>query len=87
MPRPKYNLKIDSGAHAKQTGKMMIGIGKVLILWKVKKTLTKRSVPDSILKRLGVSRYVYDNPVFNLLRNLNIPILGYYNWEIICQKE
>ena len=31
LPRPKYNLKINFGIHAEQTGGMMIGIEKVLI--------------------------------------------------------
>lgn len=30
LPRPKYNLKIGSGTHAEETGKMLIGIEKVL---------------------------------------------------------
>lgn len=31
LPQPKYNLDTGSGSHAKQTGKMMIGIEKVLL--------------------------------------------------------
>jgi UDP-N-acetylglucosamine 2-epimerase (non-hydrolysing) len=30
LPQPKYNLKVGSGTHAEETGKMMIGIEKVL---------------------------------------------------------
>ena len=30
LPKPKYNLKIGSGTHAEETGKMLIGIEKVL---------------------------------------------------------
>jgi UDP-N-acetylglucosamine 2-epimerase (non-hydrolysing) len=30
LPKPKYNLKIGSGTHAEQTGKMLIGIEKIL---------------------------------------------------------
>jgi len=31
LPQPKYNLKVGSGTHAEETGKMLIGIEKVLI--------------------------------------------------------
>jgi len=31
LPQPKYNLKVGSGTHAEETGKMMIGIEKVLL--------------------------------------------------------
>lgn len=31
LPKPKYNLDIGSGTHAEQTGKMLIGIEKILL--------------------------------------------------------
>jgi len=31
LPQPKYNLKVGSGTHAEETGKMMIGIEKALL--------------------------------------------------------
>jgi len=31
LPQPKYNLKVGSGTHAEETGKMMIGIERVLL--------------------------------------------------------
>ena len=31
LPRPKYNLNVGSGSHAEETGKMLIGIEKVLL--------------------------------------------------------
>jgi UDP-N-acetylglucosamine 2-epimerase (non-hydrolysing) len=31
LPQPKYNLDIGSGSHAEETGKMLIGIEKILI--------------------------------------------------------
>ena len=31
LPRPKYNLEIGSGTHAEQTGRMLMGIEKILI--------------------------------------------------------
>jgi UDP-N-acetylglucosamine 2-epimerase (non-hydrolysing) len=30
LPRPKYNLRVGSGTHAEETGKMMMGIEKIL---------------------------------------------------------
>lgn len=31
LPQPKYNLNVGSGSHAEETGKMLIGIEKVLL--------------------------------------------------------
>ena len=31
LPQPKYNLEVGSGSHAEETGKMLIGIEKVLL--------------------------------------------------------
>ena len=31
LPQPKYNLDVGSGSHAEQTGKILIGIGKILL--------------------------------------------------------
>jgi len=31
LPQPKYNLRVGSGTHAEETGKMMIGIERVLL--------------------------------------------------------
>jgi UDP-N-acetylglucosamine 2-epimerase (non-hydrolysing) len=31
LPQPKYNLKVGSGTHAEETGRMMIGIERVLV--------------------------------------------------------
>jgi UDP-N-acetylglucosamine 2-epimerase (non-hydrolysing) len=39
LPEPKYNLDVGSGSHAKETGKMLIGIEKVL----------KEEKPDVVL--------------------------------------
>lgn len=32
LPKPKYRLDVGSGTHANQTGKMMIGIEKILFM-------------------------------------------------------
>src|SRR4030067_629598 len=31
LPRPQYNIDVGSGSHAEQTGKMLIGIEKILL--------------------------------------------------------
>ena len=31
LPKPKYNLQVGSGTHAEETGKMLIGIEKILL--------------------------------------------------------
>ncbi len=42
---------------------------------------------DPLLRVLGCSRQVYiHSPLLRALRRLKLPILGYYNWEIVCQK-
>ncbi|MDD2890471.1 MAG: UDP-N-acetylglucosamine 2-epimerase (non-hydrolyzing) [bacterium] len=41
LPHPKYNLEVGSGTHAEQTGKMLIGIEKILIKEKPDIVLTE----------------------------------------------
>jgi len=31
LPQPRYNLRVGSGTHAEETGKMMMGIEKILL--------------------------------------------------------
>ena len=52
-----------------------------------KKTLDGRPVMDSLLRRIRAGRNVYDNPVLKRLRKLEIPIPGYYIWELVCRKN
>ncbi len=53
-----------------------------------KKTLTSRSILDIILKRTKVGRdFFIKHPSLQIIRKINIPILGYYNWEIVCKKK
>lgn len=52
-----------------------------------KKTLFRYSVSDFVLKRLGAQQRVYDNQVLNWVRKFQIPIIGYYNWEIEARKN
>lgn len=53
----------------------------------IKKTQTRRSVRDFILKRLGADVYAYKNNFLNFLPVLGVPILGYYEWEIVFQRN
>ncbi len=52
-----------------------------------KKTLDGRSIMDAGLKRLKVSRTVYDNKVLKRFRSFRLPIPGYYIWEVVCKKK
>lgn len=51
-----------------------------------KKTLQWFPVTDFVLKRIGMKRYIYNNKIMNFFRNIKIPILGYYNWELLLKK-
>ncbi len=51
-----------------------------------KKNLRQVPLMDSVLRRLGASRDAYRNSALNLLRNITLPIPGYYIWEVICKK-
>jgi ubiquinone/menaquinone biosynthesis C-methylase UbiE len=53
-----------------------------------KKTLHWFAVTDFILKRIGLSRYVYEHSLYlKFLRKVKVPIPGYYNWELVCKKS
>ena len=52
-----------------------------------KKTLYWFPVADFFLKRLGAKQKVYNNKLIHNLRNIRIPIPGYYNWEILTRKR
>jgi len=41
---------------------------------------------DFFLKRLGFKGNVYKNSIIKFLRFLKVPILGYYNWELVLKK-
>ena len=43
-------------------------------------------VMDFIIKRINPNRAVYKNSVFKSLRKIKIPIIGYYNWQLILRK-
>ncbi|MFH2138261.1 MAG: class I SAM-dependent methyltransferase [Candidatus Omnitrophota bacterium] len=44
-------------------------------------------VSDFIFKRIGINRNAYNNNFLRLLRYVKIPIIGYYNWEIVLRKN
>jgi len=53
-----------------------------------KKTLLKFPIIDFFVKRLKINdRNFYDNKVFKFLRKIKLPIIGYYNWEIVFKKN
>ena len=52
-----------------------------------RKTLHWFALTDFILKRIGFTRDIYEKSLFfRLIRRIKVPILGYYNWEIVCRK-
>lgn len=56
-----------------------------------KKLLEWRPIIDFILRKIffrfiGIRREVFNNRFLRLVRNLKVPILGYYYWEIVCRK-
>jgi 2-polyprenyl-3-methyl-5-hydroxy-6-metoxy-1,4-benzoquinol methylase len=51
------------------------------------KTLQWFPISDFFLKRIGFKQDVYErNTIFRRIRDIRIPIVGYYNWEILCKK-
>lgn len=52
-----------------------------------KKTLQWFPITDFIFKRIGAKRSVYNNKIAKFLRNVKMPILGYYNWDLVLQKR
>jgi SAM-dependent methyltransferase len=51
------------------------------------KTLESRPILDAVLRRIHASRDVYKSPFLKPLRKIRIPIPGYYQWELVCQKK
>lgn len=54
---------------------------------KSKKKLYWFPITDFILKRIGLQRDIYRNKFIRFFRNIKIPILGYYNWELALKKK
>lgn len=61
---------------------------KKLSVLENKKTQMYFPVVDFILNRLpGVNRNIYlKHPVLNYIRKLTVPIIGYYDWEIVFKR-
>ena len=61
-----------------------------LEILETKKSVFSLSITDAIFKKIfrrSTKRDVYNNRFLRLLRNFRVPILGYQEWEIVCQKE
>jgi len=52
-----------------------------------KKTLQWFPIIDFMVKRIGITIKKRDALVWKILRAIRIPILGYYNWELILVKK
>lgn len=53
-----------------------------------KKTLLKFPIIDFFIKRLRIkNRKIFNNKFLQLIQNIKIPIIGYYNWEIVLRKK
>lgn len=52
-----------------------------------KKSMYWFPISDFIFKRVGIKRNAYNNKFLKLLRYIKIPIIGYYNWEIVLRKN
>ena len=44
-------------------------------------------ITDFIWKRIGMKINTYDNKFLKIFRKIKIPILGYYNWELVLKKN
>lgn len=61
-----------------------------LEILETKKSIFSLSVTDAVFKKIfrrSNKRDVYKNSFLRFLRSFKVPILGYQEWEIVCQKE
>ena len=64
----------------------LFGSGKFKLL-ENEKALIWYPVSDFFLRRVGVEkRRIYNNYLLRFLRKIKVPIVGYYNWEIVLKK-
>ncbi len=54
-----------------------------------KKTLLWFPIADFFTRRLMIKnrKFFEENPLFNLIHKIKIPIIGYYAWEIVLKKN
>ena len=52
-----------------------------------KKSIFNFPIIDFILKRILKEGFDHNMKILNFLRKIRIPILGYYNWELVLYKE
>lgn len=54
-----------------------------------KKSLLWFPVADFITRRILIKnrKFFTENPFFNMIRKIQIPIMGYYAWEIVLEKN
>lgn len=51
-----------------------------------KKRLFWYPIIEPIFRKFGVKRNIFDNKFIKFLRNFKIPIIGYYEWELVFKK-
>lgn len=51
------------------------------------KTLQRFPLADFIVKRVGIIQKKKDTYIWKLIRSIRLPILGYYNWELVLVRK
>ena len=52
-----------------------------------KKKLFWFPLVEPIFRKLKVRRDIFDNKLMKLLRNIKFPVIGYYEWELVLEKD
>ncbi len=72
--------------YTKESGLLELFVKHGLKVLENRKSLFWFPVTDFIFKRMGFGRNIYRFGIMNLLRKIKVPILGYYEWEMVFQK-